>query len=612
MRRRDISRWSPGIQYAGVGEFLNALDRDGLHSIQIGGGQLDVLLVNRGAAATLITFQHRISERSSYPTFVGNGVSEATGMNLIAVSDPSVIRNTELRLGWYLGDRGTGPLKRHLLPVIKRSVEYFNGERLVFFGNSGGGYASIDYAQHFTESIALTVNPRLGFIDEPNPDLVKYINLAHAPQGRTPYKRVRNQYARNLWETVEQRSPFYAAMYHNSGDSAYFESNHRRFVDARSRDLAIFERTEFDGDGHVPIPKHKLIDMLNQLKRTDISASQAIQLAGFSSPHQERGIADPPYEIDDSARSLLQRSASPRISAESSSVKPVRRQIRLKRWPALVERQVTIPEKYTRACDGSLQPGVVSVATDEHGFILSGRREPSTRRSVIVLGDSVAESLYETTGARWTDFLEDELDAQFPGEFRVLNGGKSGATLLHIVTSVLNTLPPLADQTALVIIIAPGADAKLEKDSATYWSDHKYVAPLEPASPSIPFEAPKIGRDRDLLWCLLFETLRAYGVPVAVVTPPIRHGSWEESSYLRSKFKSPEAYIEQLGRYGRVREAALSAAEKARVATVAEIEDFPRSDNERFFYDHVHFNTAGQKVFGMNVAKPIARILKTL
>ena len=291
MRRRDISRWSPGIQYADTAEFVASLDRDGLHSVQIGSEQLDVLLINRGAKATLITFQHRISERSTYPTFVGDGVSAATGMNLIAVSDPSVTRNAELRLGWYLGTRGTGPLKQHLLPILKRSVDYFNGERLVFFGNSGGGYACIDYAQHFPESIALTVNPRLGFVDEPNPDLVKYINFAHSPKGRTPYKRVRNQYARNLWETVETGAPFYVAMYHNSGDTEYLEANHRRFVETRRKDLAIFERIQFDGDGHVPIPKGKLIGMLNQLKRTDISAPEAIELASFASAKDGSGVS---------------------------------------------------------------------------------------------------------------------------------------------------------------------------------------------------------------------------------------------------------------------------------------------------------------------------------
>ncbi|WP_141740768.1 SGNH/GDSL hydrolase family protein [Corynebacterium sp. HMSC05C01] len=596
------------MQYASVGEFMAALGRDGLHSIQIGGEQLDLLLVNRGASATLVTFQHRISERSTYPTFVGNGVSETAGMNLIAVSDPSVIRNIDLRLGWYLGSRGTGPLKQHLLPVIRRSVEYFGGERLVFFGNSGGGYASINYAQHFGGSIALTVNPRLGFADEPNPDLVKYINLAHSPQGRTPYKRVRDQYARNLWDTVEHSAPFYAAMYHNSGDTAYLEANHRRFVDSRSQDLAIFERIQFDGDGHVPIPKSRLIDILDQLKRTDVNASQAIQLAGFSLPKD--GVVDPTQENIAGANSPTQGASSTRISVDRSSVKPVRRQIRLKRWPALVERQVTIPEKYTRACDGSLQPGVVTVATDEHGFILTGKRNDSNRRSVIVLGDSVAESLYENTGFRWTDFLSDELDLQFPGEFRVLNGGKSGATLLHIVTSVLNTLPPLADQAALVVIVAPGADAKLERDPATYWSDHKYVAPLEPPSPSVPFETPSIDRDRELLWHLLFETLRAYDVPVALVTAPIRHGAWEKSGYLRNKFESANAYEEQLRRYGRVWDAALSAADKARVPAIAEIENFARLDNESYFYDHVHFNTTGQEAFGANIAKPIADILR--
>lgn len=283
MRRRDISRWSPGIQYSSVAEFCQELACDGLHTIQLGGTPLDLYAVDRGADSTLITFQHRVSERTTYPKFVGERISAELGVNLISVSDPTVSGDGEIRLGWYLGNRDTGHLKKHLLPVLERLGDLLGGQRTIFWGNSGGGYAAIDYAQHFAGSIAFTVNPRLGFADGLSDDLVKFLRLGHQAKGRTPFNRLRREYANNLWETVEGNADFIAAMYHNSGDTGYYDLNHKKFVDCRRSDLQLAERIDFDGEGHVPIPRSKLVEILRTLTDTSLAPAVALQKAGFSS-----------------------------------------------------------------------------------------------------------------------------------------------------------------------------------------------------------------------------------------------------------------------------------------------------------------------------------------
>ena len=90
MRRRDIHRWGVGKLYPDDQAFLNEPLSSGLHSIQLGNELLELFIEDRSAETTLVSFQHRVSVRTPYPTFVGMGAAGRTGANLIAVADPGV------------------------------------------------------------------------------------------------------------------------------------------------------------------------------------------------------------------------------------------------------------------------------------------------------------------------------------------------------------------------------------------------------------------------------------------------------------------------------------------------------------------------------------------
>lgn len=290
MRMRDTTRWGVGKLYPAPNFLTADLVSDGLHTIQLGNQLLDILLRIRQSPATVVSFHHRVSTRSTYPTLVGEGITKKVGANLIAVADPSVAMDSRVRLGWYLGNRPIGKLKPILKPLLDTAIEALDPKRLIFFGSSGGGYAAMSYASEYPGSIALTVNPRLSFKREGNKDWAAYMEGCHGPLGKTPYQRISAQYGVDLKDEIPTHAPFHVAMYHNTGDTDFYEKNHKPFVDARSEDLDLAQRLEFDGAGHVPIPKERLTGILRSLTDTSVPPCEALKQAGFTHPSAEPDI----------------------------------------------------------------------------------------------------------------------------------------------------------------------------------------------------------------------------------------------------------------------------------------------------------------------------------
>ena len=284
MRQRDTSRWGVGKIYPSPSYFTENEIVDGLHTIQLGSQLLDILVRDRQSPVTVVTFQHRVSVRSTYPTLVGEGFTGKAGVNLIAVADPSTALDSKVRLGWYLGNRAIGKLKPILLPLIDTAVAALGTQRLIFFGNSGGGDAALEYAAEHPGSIAVTVNPRLGFNAGNDEDFGVYMSGCHPRLGRTAYARVTREYAIDLKDSIPHGADFYAAMYHNINDQEYYQSQHKPFVEARKNDLWIAERLDSDSPGHTPIPKEKLLSVVTEFANMKVDVPTAIANAGFSRP----------------------------------------------------------------------------------------------------------------------------------------------------------------------------------------------------------------------------------------------------------------------------------------------------------------------------------------
>jgi hypothetical protein len=163
-------------------------------------------------------------------------------------------------------------------------------------------------------------------------------------------------------------------------------------------------------------------------------------------------------------------------SAGNGSEGPaVTRYIRLKEWGQNVDVFREPSDDYLAACDGSLWKEQYRFRTDINGFISTGRGTPESTRPLLVLGGSVVENMYVHEGRRMCDILEDCL-LNNGYNLRVLNGGVSGATMLHLLNSFLNKGLPL--KPAGIVLFSSINDITAALDEVSFWSDQEYITPL--------------------------------------------------------------------------------------------------------------------------------------
>src|SRR5699024_1872257 len=80
--------------------------------------------------------------------------------NRVFVSDPSLVLDEDLMLAWYAGNSHQPNLQEILTDVLRKIAEDLESKKVVFFGGSGGGFASLYFAGQFENSLALVFNPQ--------------------------------------------------------------------------------------------------------------------------------------------------------------------------------------------------------------------------------------------------------------------------------------------------------------------------------------------------------------------------------------------------------------------------------------------------------------------
>lgn len=141
---------------------------DGIHRIMQNNCSLDILLqgvkhlAENAERVALVCFNGAVSDRKGKfgPFFSGRGVAQALGMPLLSIDDPSLSRSDELGLAWYAGHAEMPALIDLIADYLNRFATRMNC-RLVVFGGSGGGFASIAVLSKLRiEATALVWNPQ--------------------------------------------------------------------------------------------------------------------------------------------------------------------------------------------------------------------------------------------------------------------------------------------------------------------------------------------------------------------------------------------------------------------------------------------------------------------
>lgn len=288
-RTRDEAKWKvPFHHYETLNDFLSAQIDPGVHSFQINGREIDILTEDRSSQTTLIAFGAAVTpKRTTYPSFSGRKLAATTGANLIAISDP-ILYNKELFVGWYLGDKTTGPLFPHLTKAIRHILAIHQNTRTILFGASAGGFAAAQYARYIPESIVVAINPRLSLERTAREPLRAYLEHAHGIEVTGALNDDLRTYLSQYGHLSIERSyagglPNDLLIYHNILDGKYLRNHLIPVLHGLKDDPKLRLIFGNDGPGHRYISAQQLNKIMMPLVNED-SKQTAIKKAGFRSP----------------------------------------------------------------------------------------------------------------------------------------------------------------------------------------------------------------------------------------------------------------------------------------------------------------------------------------
>ncbi|MGJ3402814.1 hypothetical protein [Glutamicibacter sp. Je.9.36] len=287
--------------------FRNTWNRiPGIHTIQFAAGQKNIdLYINENIKetthkATPIFFSGAISNRTTQlgPFFSGLGMTKRLGLPLIAIADPALDADRDLKLAWYLGD-ATDNFGENLSATLDALHQILETE-LILVGGSGGGYAALNAGlDTSSRTTTLVWNPQTD-IFEYSPRFVKdYLrsqyNFSHDTLRRDDWKeycRIRTDRASRTSVVTEStlHRPRRLVYLQNLGDSHRIEHLQPLWFKTTTRELVQGKNLLGDDHGvylaefalgHAP-PSGTLIgSVLRELMNTTLAVKDLTSLDEF-------------------------------------------------------------------------------------------------------------------------------------------------------------------------------------------------------------------------------------------------------------------------------------------------------------------------------------------
>ncbi|MGP5689788.1 hypothetical protein [Glutamicibacter ardleyensis] len=286
MRKQDLDTATHAVsKYADVDEFLNSNSTpDGLITISSGAQPIDVLSINAGSDTTIVCFHGAAEREIRLPWHIGQGVTGSTGMNRIFLSDPTLYKTADLGLSWYAGSQETPRLQEILAAVVEKIVGSTGATNLIFFGSSGGGFASLEMSHRFPGSLALTMNPQTSLAKYFPTAVNRY--LEHGWNGEhQSLDELPESVNHDLTKVYGKGFSNHVAIIQNARDWFHIGNHQLPFLNVAGLSPNVYmlmDRWGPDtGDGHTPAPKEILAPILDVLASCSGAWGDVLPGVGF-------------------------------------------------------------------------------------------------------------------------------------------------------------------------------------------------------------------------------------------------------------------------------------------------------------------------------------------
>lgn len=168
--KREISRFNYPLNYASeIDVFRKSFSYTSQSwSIALEDTSLDIELhLKKARPKVLVVFLGGAKISQDYgkvgPFFLGRSMSKSLEANLLFISDPTFAYDEQIKLGWYLGTRKSNAQRatNYLIECVR---DLLQADFIIFFGGSGGGFASLYHSAHFPGSLACIWNPQINIL----------------------------------------------------------------------------------------------------------------------------------------------------------------------------------------------------------------------------------------------------------------------------------------------------------------------------------------------------------------------------------------------------------------------------------------------------------------
>ena len=166
----DYSKWK--MKLAKSFESFDALLAeksfpDGIYATTLAEGHVfDFMVRSRKSNLGVIVFNARTNrkEHPLPPVLYGQGIAAGANATLISISDLALTYGPDIEMGWHAGATGV-PLQEMLPKLFDHLRASLGIEKLILFGGSAGGFASLYYGNIMDNVLPIAANPQTRICD---------------------------------------------------------------------------------------------------------------------------------------------------------------------------------------------------------------------------------------------------------------------------------------------------------------------------------------------------------------------------------------------------------------------------------------------------------------
>lgn len=173
---------------------------------------------------------------------------------MLSFSDPTLQLDKKLGLAWYGGNYSEHPLEI-ILSIVDYFLNIFNikTENVIFWGSSGGGYASIYASLRLNGSKAITFNPQCNALNYHERHVKRYLDIGFGVDDANMLKGDILQRL-TICDDWIKRTTSQIAIFQNTKDEFHY---YNHFLDLKNRVKALKSKnfqfyTYSDDKGHGP------------------------------------------------------------------------------------------------------------------------------------------------------------------------------------------------------------------------------------------------------------------------------------------------------------------------------------------------------------------------